>query len=312
MLITIDGPEKVGKTTLARALQRMYGAQIRKWGPISEHYEYAGPLKDDIERSARGRLVVWDRAWASEHVYAVLMKRDGHIMGKDPWAGEWMHGRACDAVGLKVIMLGPTDIAPVVAARDETDLPVDPAKERELFAAHGKRFGYLVVQDERTTPVEELAQHLYEMASMAWVTRLSNPPGYCGPSDARVVVLTDKIDIPTEEHGEWLPFSSPYGENLARVLGDWALKVGWGVAGMVNPAELRKRHVVACGEWPALWTKYNVGQANVTNVPHVRRMSAHERSATAAKIISILRSRENEQARSGYVRWPLVGQQTAR
>ena len=70
--IILDGPEKVGKTTLAKAI-------IRK-RPDFHYRHWSTSWPDEIEfkfEEAKicGRYEVWDRSFISERVYTKLLNR---------------------------------------------------------------------------------------------------------------------------------------------------------------------------------------------------------------------------------------------
>jgi len=156
LAVIIDGPEKAGKTTLLAEVVRQ--AQIetgdtlpilyRKWSGRARPDEHVyfrelvrwyGDVSDD-----NPRVALWDRGWPSEFVYGTLLKEDRPMAGKllcpdfETGLSPWL---------IKVILLGPSAEA-LIAKRDETDLPVDPAHEQYLFGAYGAVNGWKVVENE--------------------------------------------------------------------------------------------------------------------------------------------------------------------
>lgn len=76
-ILILDGPEKAGKTTIIHNLVDTGKVIIRPWGPVSSAYAYLAPLADDIELLDEDptQWIVWDRSWAAETVYNVLVRR---------------------------------------------------------------------------------------------------------------------------------------------------------------------------------------------------------------------------------------------
>lgn len=125
MLIVIDGPEAAGKTTFIS--QTFPNAVRRPWGPVSSATEYIKQL--DADRSA-DHLVVWDRSWASEYVYNILMNRgrkEQNVM------------RLLEEMRIpRIMILAYPDTLKMrrdfrLAAGLSDDLPVDPSQEFALF-----------------------------------------------------------------------------------------------------------------------------------------------------------------------------------
>lgn len=140
-VLVVDGAEKSGKSTLIRVITDGWEGQsrVRRWGPVTSDTEYLTALREDVEFPG---LVVWDRSWASEHVYSVLMNRPGRLR-TDPWLGEWLYGRAVD---LKVVLDSHGDQR--AARRDETDLPVNPYVEGAAFSEYASKYGWWVLHND--------------------------------------------------------------------------------------------------------------------------------------------------------------------
>ena len=208
-----------------------------------------------------GDLVVWDRSWAAEHVYASLLKRDRRL-ADDPWLGEWIHGRAVRTVGVQCILLGPSSLA-LDVLRDKSEvaeLPVDAGVERVCFALYGERFGYLTIENDHTKEeAERWADVLYTSARDTHALAKLNPPGYCGPPNANVVFVGERKADHGTIPGSWLPFTSRLGTMLGRDLGDFALRCGWTNAQDYPPQLLRNVPcLVALGQVAAKWVDHYV------------------------------------------------------
>lgn len=274
-IIVLDGPDCSGKTYVARLLEKRYGARVRHWGPITpDDRVYAEPLREDIHS---GDLIVWDRSWVSEHVYAKLLGRDRRLRD-NPWLGEWLHTRAVRTVGLGMILLGP-DVATLERLRKDHPgtLLADAQDEVDAFRSYAERFGWRVLNNYHTSyDARDLADVLAararqvvtygEQVSIAW------PPGYCGPPDARVVFVGDEPgggghSVP----GSWLPFCSRFTMRYGELLGNEAFKCGWTNRSACPPQTLRMSRiklVIACGARAQRWVKFYAVHSNVLPVPH--------------------------------------------
>lgn len=270
MIIVIDGPEKVGKSTaisvLAEYIKNKYAVipVIRHWGPTDpDDRVYTEALKEDTATDFTERVAIWDRSWASEYVYASLLNRDKRLRD-DPWLGEWLHGRA--AVN-KFILL--EDVRTLKHRRDETDLPVDPAFELKSFRAYAETYGWNAIAINGANP-GTVARHI--MRSCQWTLNYAKPPAYCGPLNPHVVFVGEKI--PKNAHvqmpGAWLPFSSRLTMNYGRELGELAFKCGWTNTRDVPPPQLRHASIiVSCGETARLWVdNYVIHHSDLPGASH--------------------------------------------
>jgi hypothetical protein len=265
-VIVVDGPEKAGKTTLIRAIDRhLDGARVllRAWGPVKSDVEYLEPLKFAVSYPG---VAVWDRSWASEHVYGLLLDRVDHRLAGDPWLGEWLYGRAVQACGLRVMVT--TDPALLRERRNATDLPVDPAIERFAFQQYADQHGWSTY-DMTQWSVAEVAKDVVQRAVAVAMRGTSRPPVYCGPPGAPVVVVGEARNLGATAPGAWLPFTSRLTTLAGRALGENAYRVGWTNAEDVPPVAVRGAvGLVACGEHADQWCRYHVGHKNVLSVPH--------------------------------------------
>ena len=268
-VIYLDGPEKAGKSTIAWTILRKYGGRIRAWGPVKpDDRVYAEPLLDDISST---ELIVWDRAWVAEHVYAALLGRDRRL-ADDPWLGEWLYGRALRTAGYHCIILGP-NIATLRTLRDGTDLPVDPADERRTYQAYGKQQHVQCYVNQHTVEGAELvadaavdaATGAYNLAKRMWLL----PPVYAGPTLAPVVFVGEGPGGSASMPGSGLPFTSRLTTMLGRDLGEFANRCGWCNASDVPAQSLRgRRLIVACGKAAEKWVRYNVDPKRMITVDH--------------------------------------------
>jgi hypothetical protein len=268
MIIVIDGPEKAGKSTIIRAIQKLRpDAKVRRWGPVASDTEYLEPLKADTRSTLS--LSVWDRSWASEHVYSKLLARGRRL--DDGWLGEWLYGRAVRTMGAAFMVVGP-NVETITRGRDATDLPVDPAVERDAFWEYGGKYGWHVVLNPHTPEAaEELAAMMVERAETRAIAAGIlgvHPPTYCGPVDAKVVVVGQERNEGSKFPGAWLPFSTSLTIEMARAM-PRALAYGWTNALDCPPQALRHaKVVVACGKRAEAWATYHVGFSRVLPVAH--------------------------------------------
>lgn len=270
-IIYLDGPEKAGKSTLARYLADHFGWKVRHWGPVPGDHVYAKQLAEDI---ASNDNWVWDRGWAAEHVYARLLNRDRRLRD-DPWLGEWLHGRAVETVGARAILLGPSTQV-LRDLRDRTDLAVDPGQERHLYRNYGLRFGYFVYNnrhDDRT--LEYMAAQLDAQARDRHGHGL-RPPAWAGPPDATVVFLGERRNGPPMwDQGRWLPFASRLTEQYGRLLNGAAIyHAAWtNTEDAKENDKIQRRLVsarllVACGREAQEYARRELGRDFIVDVPH--------------------------------------------
>lgn len=88
-LITIDGPDGTGKSTLARRIAELYGGEVihLTWTPRLDQcmnnyrvhaIEYAARLAED-------RVVVLERPWLCHPIYAAVYRNDNHVHDWQTW-----------------------------------------------------------------------------------------------------------------------------------------------------------------------------------------------------------------------------------
>lgn len=277
-VIIIDGPEKAGKTTtiaaLKKALSKNFSVEIVKWGPVKpDDRVYSDLLK---EHSATiHHVAIWDRGWPSEYVYGKLLGRKDHRMSEDPWLGAWLHDRAVQANGLRVMMLGPS-IEKLSKLRDNSDLEVSPEKEVELYREYAMRFGWKILEGYKHSKTDLQSNVLSIIQDLnaiyASIQNQPVPPNWAGPQDAEVVVVGNTLsDKPVP--GGWLPFTSRMTTMFARSLGDKAIKLAWTNVRDCNPAYLRDRKVIiSCGNVSHLWIRNYVANKETNQkilyIPH--------------------------------------------
>lgn len=273
MIIVIDGPEKVGKTTLVHQLastlvSRGHNVAFRKWGLIfPDDRVYLEPLSHDVVY--RDTVTIWDRSWASEHVYGRLLKRNRRL-AEDPWLGEWLYGRAVTTAGLKVMLEG--DPKMLAEKRDSTDLPVDPFEENKAFSSYAEQYGWWLFNTQYSeSKLKNVAGYIVDMLE------LINPPdiapAYAGDKSPAVIFVGEVRSQNPQLVGAWLPFTSRYTTEFARPLSSAAMRCGWTNAHEIAPQKLRNaRVIVSCGGAAKTWVKnYVVTPGSLIvhlNLPH--------------------------------------------
>jgi hypothetical protein len=271
-IIVLDGPENVGKTTLAMEIVRQNpGARYRHWGPVKHDEVYAPALMEDI---MLGGLVVWDRSWASEHVYSKLLNRTKHRLGDDPFLGEWLYTRAVLSVGCCFMVVGD-EIQP----HDEDDLPVDPVEEQNEFTGYALDHGWPIVVNKFTAGnlvnnSERVMHHVNKLQMLVENETYSVPPVYAGPPCPKVMFVGERRSA-GKFPGAFIPFASRLTTMLGREIGNNAVFAGWTNVADVAPQEIRRADVVvSCGGVARKWVDYHVAMSGYTgnkfrfSIPH--------------------------------------------
>jgi hypothetical protein len=260
-LILLDGPEKAGKSTIAKAIVNRYGGSIRQWGPVATDAVYAEALAVDCAIVKMGGTVIWDRGYASETVYARLMDRDRRLRD-DAWLGEWLYGRAFVTLGLRVMVLGPS-VESLMKLRDETDLPVSPSAETFEFLNHAVHYGWMTLhQTHNPSALSAVVDAIWNAATYNRDRALAAPPAWAGPNLAQTVVVGETRTAPYE--GKFLPFTTAPEIEFARQMPN-PFKTGWAIAGEFPPQILRSaKTIVACGNHAAQWVRYHVANRETT------------------------------------------------
>ena len=251
-VIVLDGPEKAGKTTFARLLQKLDPrVRYRHWGPVKDHREYLDPLAEDV---ARPYPVVWDRAWPSEFVYGTMLDRRGELV-TDPFLGEWYYGRLALMNGVRIVVAPMPDVLKQrrLEEPDPTDLPVDPFWERLHYVNYADHWGWQVFTRTETEQARAVLDVAWRKIARVPI-EVQGSLCYVGPWDAGVVFVGDERN-PNDLVG--LPFSSRLTTNYGRALGPSAMKCGWTNASEADPLWLRGKTVVACGQRALTWCYRN-------------------------------------------------------
>lgn len=262
-LYVFDGPEKSGKTTIIREVNRQLNesspitSQVVKWGPVDpDDRVYTNHIANAVGDSSN-TVTLWDRSWAAEHVYARMLNRDRRLRG-DPWLGEWLHGRAVHTMGRATMIFAPnTQFS--IEHRDVTDLDVDPVVERYLFHRYAQRFGWRTLK-------WNLGDHPQDIAT-AWIREvLMEPqsefdiyaaaPWFAGPTNSPVIVVGENRGSGYTLPGGLLPFTSRYTTEFGRLFGDNALRMSWTNAHECPSVLLLGRKlIITCGEYAHHWVR---------------------------------------------------------
>lgn len=217
--LIVDGPEKAGKTSLIERIKQTDIAPkitVVKWGPVyPDDRVYADHLRKIWEYPSKEQeLIIFDRGWPAEHVYARLLDR--HRRGRArPWLLEWLHSRATYANGVRVILL-PRDPDDSIIRRDETDLPVNPRDEIAYFSEFGYRYGWTVLYNNFVD--KTMFNHVDRIYHLLKHKTFEVAPQHCtmpigGFDDLNTVFVgEDRISKSSKKiesmPGAWLPFSS--------------------------------------------------------------------------------------------------------
>lgn len=247
MIIVLEGPEKVGKTTLANKIAEETGATIRHWGQIKpDDRAYTSQLKRD---SLSDEWFIWDRCWPSEHVYGKLLER-GRRLAEDPWLGEWLHGRAAR---IRIIMV-PDRLERLEELRDETDLPVRPSDELLAYSKYARRFGYKVLVNEYTEKsLNEMWDTIRKRMIPQNMMKGVKPKDVAGDIRNGIVWIEELEAKTTGIPGGWMPFSSPEATRFARQFGDEVFDYAYTGEGQIDPLLLADKGVIAFGDSVGEW-----------------------------------------------------------
>ena len=230
MIIIVEGPEKAGKTTFINALDDRlkfegYKVERRKLGADKQDdSRYSPMLQTDVCKL--DTVVIWDRGWVSEYVYATMLGRERRL-AHNPWLGEWIHSRAVRPNGALFMVL-PQDPAELEIRRDDTDLPVDPYLEYGLFLRHAADYDWQILAHSYTGHgLEKLVDTAMETVYQTRIPETEYlPPNYAGPIDAELLCVAPIFENSFYE-GAWLPGSSEVLTRLGFELGPVATSAAW-------------------------------------------------------------------------------------
>lgn len=256
-VIVVDGPEKSGKSTFIEVLVHLLGpkTRVRHHGPpISTQgrpldLRYSAELQADLASTAQ--YTIYDRCWASDHVYDSWLKRPNSRLASNAFLGEWMYGRAVATAGARVMLLGPSD-AHLYARRTPDDHALQPHLERQAFQQYAETWGWDRSLRNSTDPsaLEALAKDVIELAKRRTLDMMNlrlGPLVYTGWAYPRVLFVGEVSSTKASLLGAFLPFSSMESTAFAQSIGPLALKCGWVSAVAVTDELLsRARLIVTC------------------------------------------------------------------
>lgn len=277
-VVIVEGPEKAGKTTfIARASAQLesegYTTKHRKWGQISpDDRVYGDALFHDVYTYGDDpkTAMFWDRAWASEEVYGQLMHRNKRRAVQHKGLMAWLWERALVGNGVKIMFSADPD--KLKARRDDTDLPVDPIDEVELFNVYGDKHGWAFLEQG------EAFEHKYATLK-GCLARLS-PSGlgttvYSGPSRPHTIFI-DNTNEDKLLPGAVSPLSTLAGHKMAGVMsleGFNPLEYGYATAGRISPKTLKELNptadIITLGERATQWARHTLRPAGfeITSAP---------------------------------------------
>jgi hypothetical protein len=269
-MIVLSGPEKSGKSTVAGIIRDQYGARYRHWFGDAPDERFLFALQEDVAAAAVGQLTVWDRSWTCDAAYAALLNRTHRRSFSAPWIGQWLYGRAVDAVGVQCTLLGPSADA-LAALRIPDDLPTDPAEERATYARLSADHGILTVENDHTPGYAAgLAGGLVERAYavLGGDCGAPLPPAWAGPQRPRVVLVGERFSDNPGVRGAWLPMTSRYGLQLAEAIGPAFSRCGWtNAADELGERVLRVGTAIALGAVAARWLR-GIGHPRTVEFAH--------------------------------------------
>ena len=257
-VIVVEGPEKAGKSTFIERLKLLLGpaTQVRHHAAVSPvpgqplDARYSAELQVDLDSPAK--YTIYDRAWASDHVYDRLLGRETSRLAYDQFLGEWMYSRAVATTGVRVMLLGPSD-AHLYARRTADDHSIQPHIERAAFQQYAEAWNWDRCVRTPTDPaaLDALAASVVALAQRRTLDMLDlrlGPPTYVGPAWPRVLFVDEIRNGINLVQGSFLPFSSYYATKFGRSLGPLALHCGWASPIAVTDKLLsRARLIVTCG-----------------------------------------------------------------
>jgi hypothetical protein len=224
MIVMITGPEKVGKTTLAREVVR----QSRRLGVHAVHAAFRRPDQlnptaylDMVKMGARSdTLVVMDRGWPDEMVYGDLLRREPAIKS-EAWA-EWCLGAPMRTAGMGIVLAPPRRRAQL----EDNDLQIEYEDERRRFVSYGLKWGYSVIP-AMDVDTEVLAEWVIEYSDVLRnrmaVRKGAELPEYVGSTTPRVVLIAETRNTKSREQLAWAAMTTRYFQELAEAIGNTAV-----------------------------------------------------------------------------------------
>lgn len=147
MIIVVDGPEKVGKSTFIAKLVEQ--AETTGLHVIQGHMKRPYPADQNVYKPLvqlgirSDTFVILDRSWISEIVYNILLERENNFAWTE---GHRRFGQYVDIFGMQIILVEEVEI--LEQRRDATDHPIEPKIEREQFLTYGHTFHCQLIQSD--------------------------------------------------------------------------------------------------------------------------------------------------------------------
>lgn len=258
-IIIVDGPEKAGKSTFIAELVRQLGPNTRvrhhsAVNPVAGKFldqRYEQELREDLARPSK--YTVYDRCWASDHVYDRFFNRATSRLKNTGFLGEWLYTRAVATTGASVMLLGPSD-SHLYAMRTAEDHPISPHIERAAFETYGEVYHWDFVRRQPhgapyTTILATQVIELVKRRALEMMALRMGPPTYVGSAHPRVLFVGDVDTQSAYMPGGFLPFTSEASVKFAESLGPLAMHCGWAFSLTVTDELLqRARLVITCGK----------------------------------------------------------------
>ena len=149
MLVVLDGPEKAGKTTLARKIMewvmenRKTNIHYRRHIHGDSNHE---TIMNDLEfaLSHPEDLIIYDRWWSSELVYRPFDGKPPNLPLRVSVL-EGRYGGLADSAGMRIMVVPAESVLQERRdyAQDSTDIPIPVHRERDAFYEVARRGNWI-------------------------------------------------------------------------------------------------------------------------------------------------------------------------
>ena len=298
-MIMIEGPNKVGKSTLRKDLLEILGFhgyfEKCNWpGATVKHQEYfADRMTSGIETS-KSAVAVWDRAWPSNFIYRQLLPdRPEAYPLESAVMAEIDFGLPMQTIGNGIILNRSEPFE-----RDTEDPEVPFEKEVELYLEYGKRFPHWKIIDISNYSRSDI-YGLAKLLAYTALKRLSEsdkqlwPPRITGNLQSELLIVGPGL---YNEDKSKRPLDNKAGNELLVTLGPLATIPAYTYVQAVNPAKLNSFPlVIALGNKAYTWARYYIRAEQVIQLP-IPRLLAEADVTFIQKTIATIAKRRNSNA----------------